>query len=280
MDEIRGCCRERSAQRSAPTPGARPAEPTCRSRWGCPARVDLPQAWESKPDGCRLADTSLPATHAQPWQKRRGGPDHFLHAASVHAWSALVPCHVQQRRRQIRRRRRLFQQPFRIGRRGAEIARGSCPSLCAAGKPSRRMRPSGCPPCPLAGCRRTRRSIDVISCFSTHHPLRSTGFHRLPRYYGVIRLLSRHRARVVASLASTAGGPGEISWGKDEQLPAASVPNTVLPRLDIGRRVAGTLAQTGRPYGASLAFGAAVRLGLPSHTPSRLQPSASYLPSG
>ena len=32
-------------------------------------------------------------------------------------------------------------------------------------------------------------------------------------------------------------GPGEISWGKDEQLPAASVPNTVLPRLDIGRRV-------------------------------------------
>ena len=30
-----------------------------------------------------------------------------------------------------------------------------------------------------------------------------------------------------------------------------------------------TLTQTGRPYGASLAFGAAVRLGLPSHTPSR-----------
>jgi len=34
------------------------------------------------------------------------------------------------------------------------------------------------------------------------------------------------------------GGPGEISWSKDEQLPAASVPNTVLPRLDIGRCVA------------------------------------------
>jgi len=30
-----------------------------------------------------------------------------------------------------------------------------------------------------------------------------------------------------------------------------------------------TLAQAGRPYGGSLSFGAAVRLGLPSHTPSR-----------
>ncbi len=34
-------------------------------------------------------------------------------------------------------------------------------------------------------------------------------------------------------------GPGEISWSKDEQLAAASVPNTVLPRLDIGRCVVG-----------------------------------------
>src|SRR3972149_4616334 len=37
----------------------------------------------------------------------------------------------------------------------------------------------------------------------------------------------------------------------------------------------GTLAQTGQPYGASLAFGAAVRLGLPSHTPSRERPLLS-----
>ena len=57
-------------------------------------------------------------------QHRTDGPDHFVHAASVHTWSTLVPCHAKQRRRQIRRRRRLFQQPFRFGCRGAEIARG------------------------------------------------------------------------------------------------------------------------------------------------------------
>ena len=39
-----------------------------------------------------------------------------------------------------------------------------------------------------------------------------------------------------------------------------------------GVALRGTLAQTDRPYGGSLAFGAALRLGLPSHTPSRERP--------
>ena len=39
-----------------------------------------------------------------------------------------------------------------------------------------------------------------------------------------------------------------------------------------GVALEGTLAQADRPYRGSLAFGAAVRLGLPSHTPSRERP--------
>jgi len=59
-----------------------------------------------------------------------------------------------------------------------------------------------------------------------------------PRYYEVIRLLSGHQVRVVASLHLTAlRGPGQTSRGKGKQRPAAAVPNTVPPRLDIGRRV-------------------------------------------
>ena len=65
-------------------------------------------------------------------------------------------------------------------------------------------------------------------------------------------------------------GPGEISWGKVEQCPAASALSTRLPRSDIGRRVAEHTCpgQTSLHEG-SLAFGAAVRIQLPSHTPSR-----------
>ena len=43
-----------------------------------------------------------------------------------------------------------------------------------------------------------------------------------------------------------------------------------------GVALRGTLAQTDRPYGGLLAFGAAVRLGLPSHTPSRQRPWVCY----
>ena len=65
-------------------------------------------------------------------------------------------------------------------------------------------------------------------------------------------------------------GPGEISWGKVMQCPAAAAFNTPRPRSDIGRRV----ARHANPGPSSLledslAFSAAVRLRLPSHTPSR-----------
>ena len=65
-------------------------------------------------------------------------------------------------------------------------------------------------------------------------------------------------------------GPEEISWGKVEQCPAAPALSTRLPRSDIGRRVAQHTCpgQTSLHEG-SLAFGAAVRIQLPSHTPSR-----------
>ena len=40
----------------------------------------------------------------------------------------------------------------------------------------------------------------------------------------------------------------------------------------LGVALSGTLAQADQPYGGSLAFGTASRLGLPSHTPSRERP--------
>ncbi len=65
-------------------------------------------------------------------------------------------------------------------------------------------------------------------------------------------------------------GPVEISWGKIEQCPAASALTTPRPPTDIGRCV-GRHANPGprSPFEGSLTFGAAVRLRLPPHTPSR-----------
>ena len=64
-------------------------------------------------------------------------------------------------------------------------------------------------------------------------------------------------------------GPGEISWDKVKQCPAAAL-NTPGPRSDIRRRVDEHACPGPRSlHKGSLAFGAAVRLRLPSHTPSR-----------
>ena len=66
------------------------------------------------------------------------------------------------------------------------------------------------------------------------------------------------------------GGPGEISWGKVKQCPAASALNTPRPRSDIGRRVDKHACPGPRSlHKGSLSFSAAVRIRLPSHTPSR-----------
>jgi hypothetical protein len=97
--------------------------------------------------------------------------------------------------------------------------------------------------------------------------LDSTGFHRLPRYFGAMRLLAWHRARVVAFLGSAFSGAREISWGKGEQLPVAAVPDTDLPRLDIGRRIA-KQARSPRPAGL---------IGL--HLRSMLRQASDYQPT-
>ena len=91
---------------------------------------------------------------------------------------------------------------------------------------------------PLPGCRRTQRSVGAAPLFSFHLPLGSAGFHRFHRYYEEIRLLLGHGVVVVASFKHFHfRGPEKISLGKDEWLPAAPVLNTVMSRLDIGRRV-------------------------------------------
>jgi len=128
---------------------------------------------------------------------------------------------------------------------------------------------------PLAGCRRARSSVDGDPFFSIHLPLRSTGFHRLRRYYEEIRLLHGHRPVVVASFRPTAcgmphRGPTQTSQGKDTRCTAAPVPTT-LP-ASVGFWASRSKARSpGRPglLRASLAFGAAARLRLPPHTASR-----------
>jgi hypothetical protein len=60
------------------------------------------------------------------------------------------------------------------------------------------------------------------------------------------------------------------------RLPAAAAPHTPSCQGWIsGVALRHTLAQAGRPYEGLLAFGAAVRLGLPSHTPSRERPDCA-----
>ena len=76
-------------------------------------------------------------------------------------------------------------------------------------------------------------------------------------------------------------GPKEISWSKNNQCPAAPVPHTVLATVEYwASRFRARLPPPGRPHGASLAFGAAVRLRLLPHAPSRCRAVAfgSQLP--
>ena len=120
----------------------------------------------------------------------------------------------------------------------------SCFWLCAAETRDRRIRPRPRRFRPRMGCRRTPVSIDVGPFFSIHLSLCSADFHRLPRSYGEIRLLGRHRPVVVASFRSTVAvqgtdhGPAQISPGKNTECPAR--PPLRLPpqpRLDFGRHV-------------------------------------------
>ena len=106
--------------------------------------------------------------------------------------------------------------------------------------------------------------------FSLHLPLGSAGFHRFHRYYEEIRLLSGYRVVVVASFnASTSVDPKRSPWVRMNGFPPR--PSSIPSCHDwiSGVALTSTLAQTCRPYEASLSLGAAVPLRLPSHTPSR-----------
>ena len=109
-----------------------------------------------------------------------------------------------------------------------------CLSLSAARMTAPSIRRGSRHACPLAGCRRTRGSAGVASVLSTHHPLRSTGVTRLPRYYEVIRLLPRPRATVAAGPTAFADR-GRSHGVRYERLRAAAAFSTCPPRLDMGR---------------------------------------------
>jgi len=101
---------------------------------------------------------------------------------------------------------------------------------------------------PLAGCRRTRKSVGGIRRLTTCHPLGSAGITRLPRYYGMIRLLSRHRPVVVAFSQPTATADLKRSPGvRLSNVP--SLPPSILPGHGQIQGVVspGELAQTGKP---------------------------------
>ena len=136
-------------------------------------------------------------------------------------------------------------------------------------------------PCPLPGCRRTQRSVGVALLFSFHLPLGSTGFHRFHRYYEEIRLLLGHGVVVVASFnTSTFVDPKRSPWVRVNGFPP--LPSSIPSRHDwiSGVALTSTLAQTCRPYEASLSLGAAVPLRLPSHTPSRERSDQALAGSG
>ena len=146
----------------------------------------------------------------------------------------------------------------------------SWPSLCAAGTVVLGIRLEFDCSCPLPGCRRTQRSVGVAPLFSLHLPLGSAGFHRFHRYYEEIRLLLGHGVVVVASFnTSTSVDPKRSPWVRMNGFPP--LPSSIPSCHDwiSGVALTSTLAQTCRPYEASLSLGAAVPLRLPSHTPSR-----------
>jgi hypothetical protein len=119
------------------------------------------------------------------------------------------------------------------------------------------------------GFRRTQWSIVVVPSLSIHPLLGSAGFHQLRCYYEGIRLLRGRRPVVVASFGSTARADLRRSlWVRTLDVPPLPPPLPPRPRLDfVETRSPG---RSGLHRG-SLAFGAAVRLGLLLHTASRRQ---------
>ena len=113
-------------------------------------------------------------------------------------------------------------------------------------------------------------SVGDIRPLTTCHPLCSTDITPLPRYYGTIRLLFRHRSFVVSFWRPTALADLKRSLGVRLSDFSPSPPS-LLPGHDriSGVVLARTLAQARQPRKGSLAFGSAIRFQLPSHTPSR-----------
>src|SRR5262249_33553363 len=119
-----------------------------------------------------------------------------------------------------------------------------CPPLSALARPCPPIRRKARPDHPLAGCRQTRRSVGDIQPLTTCHPLRSAGVTPLPRYYGAIRLLPRHRSLVVAFSRPTA--PADLKRSPGVRLSNFSPPPpSLLPGLGRipGVVLGGTLAQ-------------------------------------
>ncbi len=109
---------------------------------------------------------------------------------------------------------------------------------CSAASRHPRLRRGASRRRPLAGCRRTRSSIDDVPSFSTHLSLCSAGFHQLHRSYEEIRLLHGHRSVVVASSGSTAhADPCRSPWVRALDIPPRPPPLPPRPRLDFGHRV-------------------------------------------
>ena len=109
-------------------------------------------------------------------------------------------------------------------------------------------------------------------------PLCSAGITPLHRSYEEIRLLDGRRPVVVASFRPTARcGPAQTSPGKNTGCPAAAAPITA--PASVGFWASRSKARSPGWDGlcrSSLAFGAAVRLGLLPHTASRRQHRASH----
>ncbi len=160
----------------------------------------LPAAGLGDPDPTYIARpvASRQQLTTQHRKQARSFLNRFLHAATVHTGRALVARDVQKRPCQIRQGRHPFQQSRRADCCGGETLR--LPAVryvqqvrLAVGCVRRRL---ALAPLRAVGEREPQLALSVT--FSTHHSLRSTGFHRFPGYYEVIRLLCGLRASVVA----------------------------------------------------------------------------------
>ena len=220
----RDCWDGTRARRSAPEPGAWPAEPPCHRRLRN-AESALTAARFGNPNPPNVAGTKASASRSRRRSASRlelalRPPRRSGRQPPVH----LVAYHVQQRPREICLGRHLLQQPIVSAARAAGPVVVLRFAVCSSHGRSR-MRPSSSRVAPLRAVGEHEAQLTMSRPSQPISPFAPAGFHRLHRSYEEIRLLHGHRPVVVASSGLPLARTVQTSLGKNTGCPAAARPH-------------------------------------------------------